>query len=105
MVRLIKYLWQLLMNKYFLATFFFLLWLILFDQNNWLDRARMLRKKRQMEESIKFYREKIIEDKKRLHELQTDRENLEKFAREQYYMKRDNEDIFILEDDRGTSEH
>lgn len=65
----------------------------------------MLRKKRQMEESIKFYREKIIEDKKRLHELQTDRENLEKFAREQYYMKRDNEDIFILEDDMGTSEH
>lgn len=98
-MQLIKYLWQLFKNKYFLATLFFLLWLILFDQNNWLDRARMIRKKRQMEESIKYYREKIREDRKRLHELQTDRENLEKFAREQYYMKRENEDIFILEDE------
>ncbi|MGC8804247.1 MAG: FtsB family cell division protein [Bacteroidales bacterium] len=98
MIGVIKYLWQLFKNKYFLATFFFLLWLVLFDQNNLLDRARMIRKKRQMEESIKYYQEKILEDKKRLHELQTDRDNLEKFAREQYYMKRDNEDIFILDE-------
>jgi cell division protein FtsB len=99
MISLIKYLWQFFKNKYFLATLIFLIWLILFDQNNWIDRARMIQKKRQMEESIKYYREKIQEDKKRLHELQTDRENLEKFAREQYYMKRDNEDIFILDNE------
>ncbi|MCX7987656.1 MAG: septum formation initiator family protein [Bacteroidales bacterium] len=98
MVSLVKYLWHFFKNKYFLATLFFLFWLILFDQNNWVDRVRMIKKKRQMEESIKYYQEKIREDKKRLQELQTDRENLEKFAREQYYMKRDNEDIFILEE-------
>lgn len=98
MIRLIKLVWKCLKNKYFLATILFILWLIFFDQNNLIDRAIMIKKLHSMLESREYYIEKIEEDKKKLHELQTDRENLEKFAREQYYMKRDNEDIFLIEE-------
>jgi cell division protein FtsB len=49
-----------------------------------------------MEKEKKYYLEKIKSDTKKLEELRTDRENLEKFAREQYLMKRDNEDVFIV---------
>jgi cell division protein FtsB len=49
-----------------------------------------------MEKQREYYIEKIKTDSRKLKELRTDRENLEKFAREQYYMKRDNEDIFIV---------
>lgn len=46
-----------------------------------------------------FYLEKIEEDRKRLEELQTNNANLEKFAREQYLMKKDDEDIFVIKDE------
>lgn len=54
---------------------------------------------RDMEKQKEYYIEKIATDSRKLKELRTDRENLEKFAREQYYMKRDNEDIFIVVDE------
>ena len=50
----------------------------------------------QLENEQKYYREKIEEDKRKKEELFGNRDNLEKFAREQYLMKRENEDIFII---------
>lgn len=43
-----------------------------------------------------YYIKKIEEDRRKLNELQTDNDNLEKFAREQYRMKRKDEDLFIV---------
>jgi cell division protein FtsB len=43
-----------------------------------------------------YYQQRIEEDKRKLRELKTNNENLEKFAREQYYMKKDDEDLFII---------
>ncbi len=50
----------------------------------------------QLENEQKYYREKIEEDKRKKEELLGNRDNLEKFAREQYFMKKENEDIFII---------
>ena len=52
-----------------------------------------------MQQDKIYYQEKIKIDSRKLEELRTDRENLEKFAREQYLMKKDNEDIFIVKDE------
>ncbi|BAX79440.1 hypothetical protein ALGA_1054 [Labilibaculum antarcticum] len=49
-----------------------------------------------LEKEKAYFIEKIETDKNRIDELKTNRENLEKFAREQYLMKKDNEDIFIM---------
>ncbi len=46
---------------------------------------------------IKYYREKTVEDRRKLNELQSDKDNIEKFARENYQMKRENEEVFIIE--------
>jgi cell division protein FtsB len=43
-----------------------------------------------------YYLDKIDQDSTRLHQLKTNEENLEEFAREEYYMKKENEDIYII---------
>ncbi len=50
-----------------------------------------------LKSQIEYYREKTIEDKRKLNELQSDKDNIEKFARENYKMKKEDEEVFILE--------
>jgi cell division protein DivIC len=88
-----------LRNKYVLTALVFLLWLLLFDQNNLTDRRKSTREYKQLLQEREYYQNKIEEDRKRIQELKTDNENLEKFAREQYLMKKDNEDIFVIVDE------
>ena len=83
-------------NKYILTLIVFFLWLLFFDQNNLLERRKLNREYEQLLQEREFYMKKIDEDRKRIKELKTDNENLEKFAREQYLMKKDNEDIFVI---------
>lgn len=99
MIDVLKKIWPVIKNKYVLATLFFIIWIVFFDQNNLINRFTDTRKYRQMEKDKIYYKEKIKIDSRKLEELRTDRENLEKFAREQYLMKKDNEDIFIITND------
>lgn len=85
-----------LRNKYLLAVLVFLVWLLIFDQNSLIDRIRYLNALHNMEHEKQYYLERIEEDSRRLNELKTDRDNLEKFAREQYFMKKENEDVFVI---------
>jgi len=57
---------------------------------------RMSSEIRQLEDDREFYMEQIEKDSTRLHELTTDRDNLEKYAREQFLMKKKNEDVFVV---------
>ena len=50
-----------------------------------------------LESQIEFYRKQTETDKKKLNELQSNKDDLEKFARENYLMKKENEDIFIID--------
>ena len=89
-------LWAILRNKYVLTAIIFFLWLLIFDQNNLIERGKINREYKELIEERTYYLNKIEEDRKRIQELKTDDENLEKFAREQYLMKKDNEDLFII---------
>ncbi|MGC9343398.1 MAG: FtsB family cell division protein, partial [Bacteroidales bacterium] len=64
--------------------------------NNLLDRYKLVREVNQLEKNVEYYQERIQIDSARLIELKTSPENLEKFAREQFLMKKDNEDIFVI---------
>ena len=86
----------LIKNKYLLALTVFSVWLVFFDNNNLIVRRRLLRETRQLKNDSEYYRQRIIADSTRLSELMKDSESLEKFAREQYLMKKDNEDIFVI---------
>ncbi len=85
-------------NKFILTTLVFLLWLIVFDRSNWFDMIGEIRSIHSLEDEKEYYQKKIETDRQRLKELKTNDENLEKFAREQYLMKKPNEDIFIVEE-------
>lgn len=85
-----------LRNKYLIAVLVLLVWLLIFDRNSLIDRAKYIRTLHELEDEKQYYIEKIDEDSRRLTELRTDKDNLEKFAREQYFMKKENEDIFVI---------
>ena len=61
-----------------------------------LGSRRKLSTIESLEKEKAYFIEKIETDRNRIHELKTNKKNLEKFAREQYLMKKENEDIFIL---------
>jgi cell division protein FtsB len=71
-------------------------WIVFFDQNNLIERLQNLKQLHQSEKDKIYYIGKISQDSAKLKELKTDKKNLEKFAREQYLMKKKNEDIFII---------
>ncbi|MBE0675318.1 MAG: septum formation initiator family protein [Bacteroidales bacterium] len=87
---------QWLRNKYVITIIVFVLWVLLFDGNNLLDRWRDLKKYRSLQRDKEYYSGRIEEDRRKLEELRTDSESLEKFAREQYRMKKPDEDIYII---------
>lgn len=83
-------------NKFFLTALVFAVWVSLIDENNLIERFQLNKELRQIDRDKEYYREKIEIDAARLKELQTNNDNLEKFAREQYLMQRANEDVFII---------
>ena len=87
---------KIIKNKYFLTLLIFTAWLFLFDSNNLIDRFHDQKRLRQLERDKEYYQERIQEDSKKLNELKTNKENLEKFAREQYLMKKADEEIFVI---------
>jgi cell division protein DivIC len=96
MKRFLKILLRIVRNKYILTLLVLFVWLLIFDRNNLIDRVKYLRAVNEMEEQKRYYIEKIRDDSTRLYQLKTDDENLEKFAREQYFMKKDNEEVFVI---------
>ena len=85
-----------LRNRYILTIIIFLLWLFLFDSNNLIARYKEMKELNNLKKDREYYLEKIEVDKRKLYELKTDNQNLEKFAREQYRMKKDDEDLYII---------
>lgn len=83
-------------NKYILTAIIFIIWLTLFDSNNLIARYKALRELHNLKRDKEYFTNRIETDRKKLHELKTDNENLEKFAREQYRMKKPDEDLYII---------
>ena len=83
-------------NKYYLTLAIFLIWLLFLDTNNLIERYSQLSELHKLNKDREYYMKKIAEDRKKLNELKTDNHNLEKFAREQYRMKRKDGDLYIV---------
>ena len=83
-------------NKYLITVVVFGIWVIFFDQNNLIDRIKSIQELNKMNRDIQYYRSKITSDSLKTYELLSNKENLEKFAREEYLMKKDNEEVFLV---------
>lgn len=75
----------------------FIVWLAFFDQNNFLVQYDFKKELKSLKQDREFYIEEIKKTKAELEDLTTNPVTLEKFAREKYLMKKDNEEIFVFE--------
>ena len=87
-----------LLNKYVIVFLAFTVFVTFFDEHNLIQRWKSYQKINQLEEELDFYKEEIKATKLKKNQLQSSKENLEKFAREHYLMHKENEDIFIIKE-------
>ncbi len=86
----------LLKNKYLMATLVFLVWMTFFDPKDWgliYSRTQKLSELQKSEQQLEGL---ITETHAELNMLRSNADNIEKFAREKYRMKKDNEEVFIV---------
>ncbi|MBE9483227.1 MAG: septum formation initiator family protein, partial [Bacteroidetes bacterium] len=74
-------------------------WMLFFDNNNFIAQFRLSATLNELEMEKDYYLSEIEKDRQACYELRTDTLTLEKFGREQYLMKRDNEDIYLIVDE------
>ena len=84
-------------NRFVYATVLFLVIFLFIDQFNLFEQIRLHRSLKDQKQQIEYYEKEVSQSKKYLHDLQTDTSTMEKVAREQYLMKRDNEVIYLIE--------
>ncbi|QQX76601.1 MULTISPECIES: FtsB family cell division protein [Aequorivita] len=83
-------------NKYVLILLLFVVWMIFFDANSYLIHHELDSDINALEENAEFYQNEIDKDKTFIKKME-DSNEMEKFAREKYYLKKENEDIYIIE--------
>ena len=87
-------------NRFFLATLVFAVWVVFFDQNSLIDWFRVRMRIMRQERQIEYYNREIKSIDEKLQELSSNKDSLEKFAREQYYFHEEDEDLYIIEEKR-----
>jgi hypothetical protein len=94
----LRFIFRILINKFFLTTVAFIVWMIFFDSNNLLRRNQVQEKLDGLNLEKQFYLQEIRKDSILTNQIMTDSTQLEKFARERYLMKKENEDLFLVID-------
>lgn len=90
---------KLILNKYLVVFVSFAVFVTFFDEHNLINRWQTDIKINQLKDELNFYKNEITTTRQKMNELQSNSENLEKFAREHYLMKKDNEEIFIINEE------
>ena len=89
---------KIFINKYFLITVAFVVWLGFFDNDSMVNRLGIHQKLNELKQEKKFYLDEIRNDSTLTVKLMNDSLALEKFAREKYLMKKDKEDLYLVID-------
>lgn len=89
-----------LKNKYMITVVVFMVWISFFDQNNFFTQYDFVKELESLEKDKAFFIEELTKTRQELNDLTTNPVTLEKFAREKYFMKKDNEEIFVFEQEK-----
>jgi cell division protein FtsB len=92
-----------LSNKYVWVLLFFSTWMIFLDNYSYFDHRILDKQINELEDNKKYYQDEIKKDQENIKKLNNP-EEIEKYARENYYMKKDSEDIYIIEFQGDTIE-
>lgn len=83
-------------SKYIIIGIFFVVWMLFFDTNSWLVHRELNQEIEKIEKNKRYYLGEITKDQKLVEKLK-DTVELQKFARETYFLKKENEDIYIID--------
>ena len=93
-----------LSNKYVLIGLLFIVWMSFLDSNSWLIHKELNDELDKLDENKEYYIKEISKDEKLINKLE-DTAGLENFAREKYYMKKEKEDIYIIDYQNDSNEN
>jgi cell division protein DivIC len=88
-------------NKYLLISLLFAVWMLFLDNYSYMDQRQLNKQIDELQDNKKYYQEEIKKDNQSI-KLLKNQDQVEKYAREKYYMKRENEDIYIVEYEGDT---
>ena len=95
-MKIIPSILRLIQNKYFLASAFFVAWMLFFDHSNLFLHLGYRNDLKELQQSKKYYQEQIEKTRKEVELMKTDPRWMEKVAREQYLMKKEGEDVYLI---------
>lgn len=87
---------KMIANRYIVVLLFFVIWMLFLDNYSYLEHRVLNHEIQEIEDNIDYYKAEIKKDSASIKQLKNN-DRVEKFAREKYYMKRENEDIYIIE--------
>ena len=85
-------------NKYLISGLIFLIWVGFIDKNNIFSQFDLISELKGLRKELHYYKSEITHDNEQIKMLQTNPISLEKFARETYLMKKEDEDVFLIVD-------
>jgi cell division protein DivIC len=88
-------------NKYLLISLLFAVWMLFLDNYSYMDQRQLNKQIDELQDNKKYYQDEIKKDNQSI-KLLKNQDQVEKYAREKYYMKRENEDIYIVEYEGDT---
>ncbi len=95
-MKTLRNIFSIISNKYTITIVAFIIWIIFFDSNSMINQYRLTKALDKVKKEKLFYIQEIKQDKETAKGLMSNQDNLEKFARERFLMKRDNEDVYII---------
>lgn len=96
-MKFLRILSLILFNKYLLTASLFAVWMLFFDRNDFFTQLQRKKELAEIERSKDYFVKKIAEGKKFSTDMRSNADAVEKFVREKYLMKRDNEDLFLIQ--------
>ncbi len=92
---------KILGDRYVIVTVFFVIWMVFLDNTSYIEHSVLNKQLNELEDNKKYYQDEIKKDKKNIKLLKNP-DQIEKYAREKYYMKRNSEDIYLIEFEGDT---
>ncbi len=92
-----------LSNKYVWVLLSFIIWMVFLDNNSYYGHRVLDKQIDELEDNASYYQQEIKKDKENIRKLKNP-DQTEKYAREKYYMKKDSEEVYIIEFEGDTIE-
>ena len=99
---MLKKIFRVVTNKFLVTAVLFAVWTIYFDQNDWVSMQQRQKELKNVKENITYLNTEIARLAAERNGLMADPAKIEKYARENYRMKHDGEDVYVIETDNPT---